>query len=193
MQGPGGWVWLGFVLNWKWLSSGVEAKPCIGHWDSCALPGGEWGVSAWDLDRQPQSRELLAARVPWAWAGREWGAGEGCALHPPANPQTSLGSWTLSQRLAKNTRFLGKKAFRAFFPCLPCSLICSCVSDIHGAERETQRAQIRMVWGASSASGKSWIIVRAPESYYFVSNRLWKSIWTEHALSFLRCSITRYS
>lgn len=53
MQGPGGWVRLGFVLNWKCLVSGVEAKPCIGHWDSCALPGGEQGVLARDLDLQP--------------------------------------------------------------------------------------------------------------------------------------------
>lgn len=50
MQGPGGWVRLGFVLNWKWLVSGVEAKPCVGRWDSCALPGGEKSVSTWALD-----------------------------------------------------------------------------------------------------------------------------------------------
>lgn len=36
MQGPGDWLQLGFVLNWKCLVPGVKAKPCIGHWDSCA-------------------------------------------------------------------------------------------------------------------------------------------------------------
>lgn len=53
--------------------------------------------------------ELWAAQMAakWRWLG--WGWGAGCALHPTSNPQPSLGSWTVSQKLSNKTPLLGKK------------------------------------------------------------------------------------
>lgn len=119
MQGPGGWVRLGFVLNWECLGLGVKAKPCIGHWDSCAFPGEEQDVGMGFGSAALGSRELLAAAMPWTWAGQERGEGTGCALPPTTNPQVSPGSWTLSQRLAKDTPFLGKRLLQLSTPAAP--------------------------------------------------------------------------
>lgn len=74
MQGPGGWLQLGFILNWKCLVPGVKAKPCMGHWDSCAQerPGclsEGFGPAALG------NREPLPARMAQSWAGQERGAG----------------------------------------------------------------------------------------------------------------------
>lgn len=117
MQGPGGWVRLGFILNWKCLVSGVEAKPCIGHWDSCALPGGKHGVSAWDLDLQswgagsywqPGCYELGLARIK----GQEW-----AVLHIPL--QTHKQDQEPELFREENIPFLGKKLSQLSSPAFP--------------------------------------------------------------------------
>lgn len=151
MQGPGGWLQLGFILNCKCLVPVVKAKPCTGHWDSCAQEEGrvsQRGIWTCSLG----NRELLAARMLRAWAGQEQGAGTGCALHPAANPRASSGSWTLSQRPSKSTPSLGKSLSQLSSPVPAFSaprfvaIESWCLWDRNRNARESMN--IRIVWGA---------------------------------------------
>lgn len=53
--------------------------------------------------------DLWEAQMAAKWGWLRWVCGVGCTLHPTANPQPSLRSWTVPHKLSNKSPSLGKK------------------------------------------------------------------------------------
>lgn len=160
MQSPGGWLQLGFILNWKCLVPGVKAKPCIGHWDSCAQEETRvswWGI--WTCSPGEQGTAGSQDALSLGWPGARGRNRQCSASHcKPTSKLRILNSFTEAIKKHPFCPFFSE-SFPAFFPCpsLLCSSICSleswCLWDRNTNVRKSMN--IRIMWGHHLRVGRA--------------------------------------